>query len=114
MEMKRWRNVTETFSNKQRHYKNMYLEICEVYDEILEVSLFSSIVDSYEIYFSYGIFYGIIYIEKENAVEKYETVKNELELEYRQHKDPTATFINEFAEKNRVCLPNDVFFDFQI
>ena len=109
-----WNNVTGTFSDKQRHYKNMYLEICEVYDEILEVSLFSSIVDSYEIYFSYGEFYGIIYVEKENAVEKYEAVKNELELEYRQHKKPTEAFTNEFAEKNRVSLPNDVFFDFQL
>ena len=100
MAMKIWNNVTETFTDEQRQYKNMYLETCEVYDEILEVSLFSSIDESYEIYFSYGIFYGIIYVDKENAVEKYETVKNELELEYRQHKDPTETFINEFAEKN--------------
>ena len=114
MKMKSWKNVTETFSDKQRHYKNVYLEICEVYDEILEVSLFSSTVDSYEIYFSYGRFYGIIYVEKENAVEKYETVKKELELEYRQHKDPTATFINEFAEKNKVALPNDILFNFQL
>jgi len=113
MEMKSWRNVTGTFSDEQRHYKNMYLETCEVFDEILEVSLFSSIGDPYEIYFSYGIFYGIIYAEKENAVEKYEAVKNEIELEYRQHKEPTEKFINDFAEKNRVCLPNDILFDFQ-
>jgi len=114
IEMKSWNNVTGTFSDKQRRYKNMYLEICEVYDEKLEVSLFSSIVDLYEIYFSYGKFYGIIYVEKKNATEKYETVKNELELEYCQHKDPTTTFINEFAEKNRVSLPNDVFFNFKL
>jgi len=113
MEMKSWENVTETFSDKQRHYKDVYLESCEVYDEILEVSLFSSIVDSYEIYFSYGKFYGIIYVEKENAVEKFETVKNELELAYRKHKEPTSTFINEFAEKHKVSMPNDIFFDFQ-
>ncbi|MDR2568708.1 MAG: hypothetical protein LBD23_00235 [Oscillospiraceae bacterium] len=111
--MKSWKNVTGTFSDKQRRYKNMYLETCEVYDEILEVSLFSSIDEPFEIYFSYGKFYGIIYVEKESAVEKYETVKNELELEYRQRKEPTATFINEFAEKNSVCLPSDIFFDFQ-
>ena len=111
--MKRRENVTETFSDEQRHYKNMYLETCEVYDAIIEVSLFSSIVDSYEIYFSYGIFYGIIYVDKENAVEKYETVKKEIELEYRKHKDPTATFINEFADKHKVALPSDILFDFQ-
>ena len=114
MEMKSWRNVTGTFSEDQRHYKDVYLEICEVYDEIVEVSLFSAIDGLYEIYFSYGRFYGIIYVEKENATKKHETVKNELELEYRQHKDPTATFINEFAKKNRVCLPNDIIFDFKL
>ena len=113
-EMKSWNNVTETFSDKQRHYKDMFLETCEVFDEILEVSLFSSTVDSYEIYFSYGIFYGIIYVEEENAAEKYETVKNELELEYRKRKNPTTAFINEFAEKYGVSLPNDIFFDFQL
>jgi len=114
MGMKSWDNVTGTFSDKQRHYKNMYLEICEVYDEILEVSLFSSIDDPYEIYFSYGRFYGIIYVEKDSAVGKYETVKNELKLEYCQRKEPTSTFIDEFAEKYRVCLPSDIFFDFQL
>jgi hypothetical protein len=114
MNMKSWKNVTGTFSDKQRHYKSTYLETCEVFDELLEVSLFSSEVELYEIYFSYGIFYGIIYVEKENAVEKYTTVKNELELEYRQHKEPTAAFINEFAEKNKVELPNDIYFDFKL
>ena len=92
----------------------MYLETCEVYDDVLEVSLFSSAVDSYEIYFSYGKFYGIIYVEEENAFEKFETVKDEIELKYRQHKNPTATFINEFAEKHKVSLPNDIFFDFEL
>jgi len=110
-DLKKWVNVTETFSKKQRHYKNTYLEICEVYDKVVEVSLFSSEVESYEIYFSYGIMYGIIYVEKENAVLKYEEVKKELEIEYNQHKEPTKTFINEFAEKHKVCLPNDIFFD---
>ena len=67
IEMKSWRNVAGTFSDKERCFKNMYLETCEVYDDLLEVSLFSSAVDSYEIYFSYGKFYGIIYVEEENA-----------------------------------------------
>jgi len=42
-----------------------------------------------------------------------ETIKKELELEYRQHKAPTATFINEFAEKHKVALPSDILFDFR-
>jgi len=110
-DMKKWKNVTKTFSEAQRHYRNTYLEICEVYDELLEVSIFSSKVESYEIYFSFGIMYGIIYAEKENAVSKYEEVKKELEMEYNQHKEPSSNFINEFGEKHKVCLPNDLFFD---
>ena len=40
--MNEWVNVTDSFSESQRHYKNTYLEICEVFDEVVEVSLFSS------------------------------------------------------------------------
>ena len=112
--IKSWNNVTGEFSDTQRRYKNMYLEICEVYDKALELSLFSSMVDPYEIYFSYGNFYGIIYLDKENATKKFETVKNELELEYRKNKNPTDAFINEFAEKHSVSLPSDIFIDFPL
>ena len=73
--MKEWKNVTDSFSEEQRHYKNTYMEICEVYDEVVEVSLFSSKTDPYEIYFSYGIMYGIIYVEKEDADAKREEIK---------------------------------------
>ena len=34
--MKEWKNVTDSFSEEQRHYKNTYMEICEVYDEVVE------------------------------------------------------------------------------
>jgi len=50
-------------------------------------------------------------VEKENAASKYEEVKKEIELEYHLHKEPTSTFINEFAKKHKVCLPDDIFFD---
>ena len=73
--MKEWKNVTDSFSEEQRHYKNTYMEICEVYDEVVEVSLFSSRTDPYEIYFSYGYMYGIIYVEKEDADAKREEIK---------------------------------------
>ena len=42
--MGNWRNVTNTFSEERRHYSNTYLEICEVYDEVVEVGVFSAIV----------------------------------------------------------------------
>ncbi|NLC43896.1 MAG: hypothetical protein GX783_06385 [Clostridiales bacterium] len=109
--MYKWENVTETFSEKARHYSNTYLEICEVYDGVVEVSLFSSKEYLYEIYFSYGRMYGIVYVDAENAYSKREEMKNELAQEYEIHKEPTREFVNAFAEKHEVCLPNDIFFD---
>lgn len=113
--MKQWRNVTETFSEDARHYSGTYLEIDEVYDEVVEVSLFTpdDENDPYEIYLSYGILYGIIYADsEEEAVAKREEVKKVLEEEYQRHKEPTGEFINVFCEKYKVKLPNDVLFNF--
>lgn len=109
--MYNWEDATELFSEDERHYKNTYLEINEVYDEKIEVSLFSSEDGLYEIYFSYGILYGIIYVDAEKADSKREEIKNELAQEYQNHKEPTKEFINEFCEKHKVCMPNDIFFD---
>lgn len=109
--MNQWVNVTHTFSESQRHYKNTYLEICEVLDEIVEVSLFSSIDNLYEIYFSFGIMYGIVYAKKEEAYEKREQMKSDLEKEYCKSKEPSKEFIDSFAKKYDVCLPSDVIFD---
>lgn len=106
-----WRNVTELFSESQRHYKDCYLEIDEVYDECVEVSLFSSQKGLYEIYVSYGCMYGIIYAEAEEAEAKREEVKIVIEKEYQKHKEPTDKFINEFAEKYKLCMPSDILFD---
>lgn len=106
-----WEDVTEFFSEEDRHYKDTYMEINEVYDGKIEVSLFSSEEGLYEIYFSYGILYGIIYVDAGRAYSKREEVKNELEQEYQNHKEPTSEFINAFCEKHKVCMPNDIFFD---
>lgn len=111
LDLGNWENVTDSFSDANRHYKNTYLEIDEVYDGVVEVSLFSSKEDLYEIYFSYDIFYGIIYVDEQNAYSKREEIKTELELEYNKHKEPTDKFINSFCEKHNVCLPDDIFFD---
>lgn len=58
-----------------------------------------------------GRMYGIVYAEKENAREKKEQMKAELEQEYCKNKEPSNEFINSFAKKYDVCLPNDVLFD---
>lgn len=109
--MPEWKDVTESFSEKKRHYKNTYMEINEVYDGVVELSLFSSEEGPYEIYFSYGKFYGIIYVDAEQAYSKREEVKNELAREYEIHREPTGEFINAFGEKYGVSLPSDIFFD---
>lgn len=106
-----WKNVTKFFSESQRHYKDCYLEIDEVYGEHVEVSLFSSRKGLYEIYVSYGRMYGIVYAGAEEAETKREEIKAVLEKEYQKHKEPTGKFINEFVEKYKLCMPNDVLFD---
>ena len=37
--MNQWADVTSTFSESQRHYKNAYLEICKVFDEVVYQSI---------------------------------------------------------------------------
>lgn len=106
-----WKNVTDTFSEERRHYSNTYLEICEVYDEAVEVSVFSAVNNPYEIYVSYGIMYGIIYCSQEEAYEKFEEIKSVLENDYEENKEPSNEFINAFIEIYEGCLPNDVLFD---
>ena len=109
--MKDWVDVTRCFTEEERHYKDLYMEINEVCDDLLEVSLFSSEEDLYEIYFSFEIMYGIIYVEAEEAHSKREEIKKELLTEYLKNKKPSDAFINEFCEKHKVALPNDLFFD---
>lgn len=58
--MDRWENVTDTFSESRRYYKNTHLEICEVFDEVVEVSLFSAVDQPYEVYFLFGIMNGSV------------------------------------------------------
>lgn len=38
--MYKWKDVTNTFSESQRFYKNLYLEKCEILNDIIEVSYF--------------------------------------------------------------------------
>ena len=106
-----WRNVTDTFSEEKRHYSNTYLEICEVYDEAVEISVFSAVNNPYEIYVSYGAMYGIIYCSREEAYKKFEEIKEVLEKDYEENKEPSNEFINTFAKTYGLCLPNDIFFD---
>ena len=94
-----WKDVTNYFTEEQRHYKNTYLEIDYVGSGKIEVSLFSSKEELYEIYVSFGITWGIVYVEKKQAYEIYYEIKDQIEKEYIKNKEPLGEFINEF-EKN--------------
>ena len=110
--MAEWKNVTDTFSEGQRHYNGKYLEIDEVYNDEVEVSVFSAADEPYEIYFSYDIFYGTVYAEKEIVYEIRDEMKRELQAEYDRNKKVTNEFIRKFSEKYDVCMPDDIFFNF--
>ncbi len=113
--MAQWEDVTNGFSEKERHYKDTYLEIDEVCGEELEVSLFSAKDRDYEIYFSFGErFYGIVYAKPEEAWQIREQMKKELEEECKRSKEPSDEFIDYFAEKFHVEMPMDTVFDFNL
>lgn len=105
-----WKDVTDTFSESRRHYKNMYLEVCEIYENA-EVNLYSSMIDPYEIYFSYGRMYGIIYTNEEECEELREKVKTDIAHAYDQSEEPTSEFVEEFFEKYDAQFPSDTLFD---
>ena len=109
--MAEWKNVTDTFSEEQRYYNGKYLEIDEVYNDEVEVSVFSADDEPYEIYFNYDIFYGIVYAEKEKVYEIRDEMKRELQSEYDRNKKVTDEFIRKFTEKYDVCMPNDIYFN---
>ena len=112
--MAEWKDVTDYFSEDQRYYNGKYLEIDEVYDEVVEVSVFSAVDDPYEIYFSYDIFYGIVYAKEENVYEIRDEMKRDLQTEYDKNKEVTDEFINKFSQKYDVCMPEDVLFNFDL
>lgn len=99
---KQWLDVTDNFSEEERHYKKTYLEISEVYGDDMEVGLFTSDEVDNEIYFSWDYFYGVIYAEKEKVHALWKTVKKELQEEHDRTEKPEEDFVNAFAEKYKV------------
>ncbi len=112
--MMEWRDVTDYFTEEERHYNGKYLEEDEVYNEEVEVSIFSSPDGMYEIYFSFERFYGIVYAEVDKVYGVRDDMKKDLESAYNRSKKPSGEFINWFADKYKVALPNDVLFNFDL
>ncbi len=116
-----WKEVTDSFSEKQRHYKDTYLEIDQVYfdkngDPVSEVSIFSSETSPYEIYVSYGKMYGIVYTDGKHGYDLQKEIMAAIEEEYkkRNSKEPSDKFIDEFGKKYHIEIAMDTFFDADI
>ena len=93
-----WIDKTDTF--EERKWKDKYLEICEVLDD--------------EIYVSYGIMYGIVYVHKNDSVRLQKEIKQVIYNDYMKNgysEDmPTDEFINRFHTKYNIQIPYDIFF----
>ena len=107
----KWIEVTDCFSESQRHYKDKYLIIDEVLDDTVEVSLFSSPDGVYEIYVSYAGMDGIVYVNEADAYLRREGIKRVLAEDYQKNKKPSNEFIVEFADKYKLEIPFDLYFD---
>lgn len=120
-----WIDVTKTFNEESKYYNGVYLEFSNIYVDgdfdiedvdygsvIIEVCYYSSKTKPYEIYFSFGIMHGIIYTNEKEGPELVEKVKDELVKEYKKNKEPSNIFIDTFAKKYDVCMPTDMFFNF--
>ena len=110
----KWINKTDEFT--KRNYNDKYLEICEVLDDKIEVNLYScEDISNYEIYVSYGVMYGIVYVHKNEAEKLRNKIKQEIYDDYIRNgysKDlPTDKFINNFYNKYKITIPSDIFFD---
>lgn len=109
-----WEDRIDQF--EVRTYKDKYLETCEVLDDEIEVNIYSCPdISNYEIYVNYGVMYGIVYVHKNEAESLKEEIKKVFYDDYKKNgysKDmPTKEFINWFAEKYKLCIPDDIFFD---
>ena len=105
-----WKNVTDSFTEPQRHWKGRYLELCEVAENEIELSLFSCPYADWEVYVSYGRMYGVSYTPADNAAAHRNAMKTEIEAEYKVNGlCPSNEFINAFAEKYQLDIMNAIF-----
>ena len=108
--MAEWKDVTETYTKEERQFDDSYLEQDETYEDMIEVSLFSTSDRGYEISFSFGDFYGVVYAMASRAHGIRDDMKRDLEEAYQQMKKPTPEFRDWFTDRYKVCLPSDLFF----
>lgn len=100
-----WKDITEQLTEKQRYYSDGYLVVSETYDEVLEISLYRFTNKRYEIYFKFEDFYGLVCVSIDKINDVKDTMKKELEEEYKKNGKPSSKFINYFDNKFDVTIP---------
>ena len=107
--MLEWKDVTDTFTEGQRHWKGRYLELCEVSGNSIELSLFSS-ENEWEVYVNYGYMYGVSYVPADKALQHREEMKKTIEEEYEKHQEkPSDSFVNDFVRKYQLDIMSAFF-----
>ena len=107
----KWKDVTKTFDEERRYYRNTYLQKCEILPDGIEVSKFIALSenDKDEIYVNFGILNGVAYVPKYETDARYRQIKREIKAEYIKNKKPSENFINSFAIKYKLDIFNSVF-----
>ena len=107
----KWKDVTKTFEEERRYYRNTYLEKCEILSDDIEVSKFIALSDNEkdEIYVNFDILNGVTYVRKNETDTRYRQIKREIKAEYLKNKKPSEDFVNSFAKKYDLDIFNNVF-----
>ncbi len=107
----KWKDVTKTFEEERRYYRNTYLEKCEILSDDIEVSKFIALSDNEkdEIYVNFDILNGVTYVCKNETDTRYRQIKREIKAEYLKNKKPSEDFVNSFAKKYDLDIFNSVF-----
>lgn len=109
---KEWRDITNNYSEKRRHYNGEYLEKSLLLDEETKIQLYKVIEDGfdydYEIFVNHEKFYGSTY--PDNPYEAFEQMKEDLYKESFKKNKYSKKFINEFTTKYHIWISSDCFF----
>ena len=78
----KWKDVTKTFDEERRYYRNTYLQKCEILPDGIEVSKFIALSenDKDEIYVNFGILNGVAYVPKYETDARYRQIKREIKI----------------------------------
>ena len=115
---KEWKEITDYFSEKRRHYNGKYMLVDYLLDDNIEVQLYKSEDDDdpemkYEIFFIAPHFYGSTYPDTE-PYKIVEAMKEDLYKESLKKKPFSDKFIGMFCKKYSIEIPFDAFFNFKL